>query len=230
MLRPTTSPRVVDLGCGDGRLTAELARALAARSMLGVDNSPAMIAAAGALRSATVEFVDGDIGTWTPQDSFDVVFSNAALHWVANHEKTLAAWSAGLNAGGQIAVQVPANADHPAHILAGIVASEFLEDPPPDAVTVNVQSPERYAEILHDLGFSEQRVRLEVYPHQLATTADVVEWVKGSSLTRFKSPMGEVTFERFIAAYRQRVIDELGERSPFFYPFKRILMWGVRTG
>lgn len=90
-------------------------------------------------------------------------------------------------------------------------------------------APERYAVLLDHLGFDCQHVRLEVYAHHLATTADVVEWVKGTTLTRFKEPLGPDQWPRFVEAYRQRFLEIEGDRSPYFYPFKRILMWGRQS-
>ena len=71
-------------------------------------------------------------------------------------------------------------------------------------------------------------MRLQVYPHHLASTTEVVEWVKGTTLTRFKNALGAERWEPFIEAYRHRLVSVLGEHSPFFYPFKRILMWARR--
>jgi trans-aconitate 2-methyltransferase len=67
-----------------------------------------------------------------------------------------------------------------------------------------------------------------VYAHHLDSTADVVEWVKGTSLTRFKEPLGPEGWERFVDLYRARLLSVLGDRSPYLYPFKRILLWGRR--
>ena len=89
----------------------------------------------------------------------------------------------------------------------------------------SVLAPERYAELLDRLGFAEQHVRLQVYGHRLASTAEVVEWVKGTSLTRFRARLDDTTYDRFVAAYRARLLAELGDRRPYFYPFKRILIW-----
>ncbi|HZQ87913.1 MAG TPA: hypothetical protein VFA83_23905, partial [Acidimicrobiales bacterium] len=73
-------------------------------------------------------------------------------------------------------------------------------------------------------------VRLQVYGHRLDTTADVVEWTKGTSLTRFRKALADDDlFDAFVARYRQRLLDCLGEHSPFFYPFKRVLLWGRMT-
>jgi trans-aconitate 2-methyltransferase len=62
----------------------------------------------------------------------------------------------------------------------------------------------------------------------LGSTADVVEWVKGTSLTRFKEHLPEQLYQEFVDRYRQRLLAVLGDHQPFFYPFKRILLWARR--
>jgi trans-aconitate 2-methyltransferase len=229
LVEATASPDVVDLGCGDGRLTARLGVELSARSVLGVDSSAAMISAADGHASASVRFERGDIGSWERPGSFDVVFANASMQWVPDHGAVLRRWANSLRPKGQLAVQVPANADHPAHLIAAEMGAELLADPPPDAVAQNVLAPEAYARILHELGFARQHVRLQVYGHQLAATTEIVEWVKGTTLTRFKEPLGDDGWQRFVDLYRERLLVALGEHSPYFYPFKRILIWASRT-
>jgi trans-aconitate 2-methyltransferase len=230
LITPVDAPVVVDLGCGDGRLTAALATALGAADTTGIDSSPAMIAATAGHASATVRFETGDIGRWEQPAAYDVVFANASLQWVGDHPAVLGRWARSLRPGGQLAVQVPANADHVAHRLADELAREWIDTPPPDPVADNVLAPEAYATLLDDLGFVDQSVRLQVYPLHLASTADVVEWVKGTTLTRFKEPLGEAQWDRFVDSYGDRLLATEGDRSPYFYPFKRILLWGRRPG
>jgi trans-aconitate 2-methyltransferase len=231
---PARGARVADLGCGTGELTATLVERWSPAEVVGLDSSPAMLAqaeprAGGALRFALGDLAEPEIG-----GGWDVLVSNAALQWVPGHAEVLARWTELLAPGGQVAVQVPANVDHPAHLLADEVAHEapFFAalggDVPPDTVH-NVARPEAYAEILDGLGFTCQHVRLQVYGHHLGHTADVVEWVKGTSLTRFSTRMDAPTFDAFVERYRTRLLEVLGDRSPYFYPFKRILFWGART-
>jgi len=123
-------------------------------------------------------------------------------------------------------VQVPSNADQATHRVADKLGAEVLADPPPDPVAENVLAPEDYARVLDDLGCVEQHVRLQVYAHHLASTADVVEWVKGTMLTRFKEPLGPDGWNEFVNRYRERLVAELGDRRPYFFPFKRVLLWG----
>ena len=226
LLAPAEAPKVADLGCGDGRLTSMLHAETGASDTLGVDSSAAMIASTAGHSSDHISFETGDIGQWERPDTYDIVFANASLQWVPDHPRVLARWTASLRPGGQLAVQVPANADHPAHLVASELAAELLDDPPGDPVAQNVMAPEEYAVLLDGLGFGQPQVRLQVYLHHLSSTAAVVEWVKGTTLTRFKEPLGPDGFERFVEGYRERLLSVLGDRSPYVYPFKRILMWG----
>lgn len=228
LLAPVPKPVMVDLGCGDGRLTGALHGKLGASSTLGIDSSASMLAEAAHHAGPGIRFVEGDLASWTGE-GYDIVFSNAALHWAPDHPGVLRRWSDVLAPGGQLAVQVPANADHPSHTVLQALAAEWLgEKAPPDPVASNVLAPAAYAELLHELGFASQVVRLQVYGHVLDRSAEVVEWVKGTSLTRFKAVLGPEEYDRFVAEYRRRLVGELGAGEPYFYPFKRTLFWGRR--
>ena len=228
--------RAVDLGCGTGALTAELVRRRRIADMVGIDSSPAMLAEAAARSGPGMRFEAGDIRSWTADRSCDLVLSNAALQWVPDHQGVVTRWWAAVAPGGQLAVQIPANADHASHRVAAEVAgtepfrSAMGGTPPPDPVATNVLAPEQYAILLDHLGAERQHVRLQVYGHVLARSADVVEWVKGTSLTRFTNVLPAELHDAFVAAYTERLLAVLGERSPFFYPFKRILFWGRKRG
>jgi len=239
LLQPVDRPRVVDLGCGTGELTAALHRATGAAETIGIDRSPAMLAkAAEHAAPPALSFAAGDIGEFPAGDDarYDVVFANAALQWVPDHPAVLARWTAALTGEGQLAVQVPANADHPSHLTAREVAESapFLEafgddGPPPDPVD-SVLRPEQYACLLDELGFRDQHVRLQVYGVRLPSSVDIVEWVKGTNLTRFQSRLPDDVFGDFVERYRTRLLEVVGERSPYFYAFKRILLWGRLKG
>ncbi len=233
LIRDRPVRHAVDLGCGPGELTRLAADELGCESMVGVDNSPAMLAKTGEHAGGAVTFADGDIGAWSAPPTLDLVLANAALQWVPDHAAVLARWTAALRPGGQLAVQVPANAYMPSHRVADEVAHDprFAEafgdeGPPSDPVADNVLEPEQYASLLHDLGFVEQHVRLQVYPHVLASSRAVVEWVRGTTLTRFEKRLDTATFAEFLDTYERRLIEVIGEHEPYFFPFRRILMWG----
>ncbi|HUF98750.1 MAG TPA: methyltransferase domain-containing protein [Ilumatobacter sp.] len=222
--------RAVDLGCGTGELTAAAATQLSVGQMTGIDNSPAMLAEAQQHARHGVEFVHGEIDTWTSAADHDLVLANAALQWVPDHAEVLTRWTAALRSGGQLAVQVPANSDHASHLASVAVAhtEPFLSamggDPPPDPVADNVLAAEAYAELLYRLGFADPNVRLQVYPHVMPSTAAVVEWTKGTSLTRFFKVLPRELHTPFVDAYRHELIKRVGDHSPYLFAFKRILM------
>ena len=226
--------RAVDLGCGTGSLTVSAAERLGIGHMTGIDNSPAMLERAEAHGRVEVDFEYGDISRWTSDADFDLVLANAALQWVPDHAAVLERWVAALAPEGQLALQVPANHNHASHLSSSHVAmqepfaSAIGGEPPPDPVAVNVLAPEVYAEVLYDLGLREPHVRLQVYPHVFDSSADVVEWTRGTSLMRFFRRLPDELHEPFVDAYREELLSRIGHREPYFYAFKRILMWGRR--
>ncbi|MDF3043467.1 MAG: methyltransferase protein, partial [Thermomicrobiales bacterium] len=109
LVQPQPQMRVVDLGCGTGELTRELHRRLSARETIGVDNSPAMLAKSSAFAGDGLRFEQKDIAAFASEGDFDLVFSNAALQWVPDHEPLFRRLTAALTQRGQLAVQMPAN-------------------------------------------------------------------------------------------------------------------------
>ena len=231
LCQPVPGGRVVDLGCGTGHLTAELHERMQAAETVGIDSSESMLARAQADRGDVpgLSFAAGDIASWLGRD-LDLVFANASLQWVDDHLNLLARMRTALGEGGQLAFQVPSNFRHPSHLLALQVANEApfidaLEANAPEDRGRFVLSPEIYADLLYELGAEKQVVRMQVYGHELSSTTDVVEWVMGTLLTPYRTRLTPELFAAFVDRYRERLIEELGEREPYFYGFRRILCW-----
>lgn len=226
MICEVEHPDLVDLGCGDGRLTSALHERLGAKSTLGVDFSDHMLSSSRNIDNAEIKFEKSDITTWTPNRTFDIIFANASLQWVTNHPNTISHLKQFLKPRGQLAVQVPNNADHPVYLLASKLGEKCLgNNAPQDTVAKNVLKVEEYSTILYRLGFENQNVRMQVYCHRLASSLDTLEWVKGTSLNRFKAVMSEEKYANFLNEYRNLLLAELGNESPYLFTFKRILMW-----
>jgi trans-aconitate 2-methyltransferase len=160
---------------------------------------------------------------------WDLVFANASLQWVPDHAGLLPRLRQALAPGGQLAFQVPANSDHPSHLVASEVAAEApfaaaLAPCPPDPAA-SVLPAEEYAEILDRLGVADQHVRLQVYGHHLDSQDAVVEWVSGTLLTRYRSKLDPASYDAYLARYRARLSERLGPSRPYFYAYKRILVW-----
>jgi trans-aconitate 2-methyltransferase len=226
LVLPKRAMRVLDLGCGTGELTREMHRHLKAAKTHGIDSSSSMLERTKEIAEPGLTFAQGQLeeagGEW------DLIFSNAALHWVEHHEAVLAKLTAALAPGGQLAIQMPANQDHPSHVVANELAMEF---PALKGVGARqtVLPVEQYGRILAKLGFRQQNVRVQVYVHKLPSKEGVVEWVKGALLTDFKKRLDDATYAKFLEAYRTRLLARLDDEKPYLYTFKRILFWGERA-
>src|ERR1700733_1550941 len=107
---------IVDLGCGSGENTVELARRVPRGRALGLDSSAAMIEAANKVLAevdpevrARLSFSIGDIKEFSAQNEYAVVFSNAALQWVPGHREIFSHIYRALKPGGRLVVQMPKN-------------------------------------------------------------------------------------------------------------------------
>lgn len=234
LVKPQAQMRVADLGCGTGAPTEKLHRYLQARETIGFDNSDAMLEKAELLAADGLRFEKSDIESFAAESEkflaygqFDLVFSNAALHWVENHQALLHQLTSAVAEGGQIAVQVPANHHHASHIVSDEVASEspfrealagYIRDNP-------LLQPEQYAVLLHKLGYKEQIVRMQVYAHELESRENVIEWVKGTRLTDYQKRMPEEMYEMYLERYREALMPRLEDTRPFLYTYNRILFW-----
>jgi len=228
LVEPRPAMRVLDLGCGTGELTRALHERLGARETLGLDRSGRMLGKSAAFVAPGLRFEEGTIESYAGDAPFDLVFSNAALHFVADHESLWPRLRSLLAPGGQLAVQLPANQDHPTHEAAREVAAGplFAAALGGWVHPTHVLPPEAYAVLLHRLGFVRQTVRLAVYTHLLESPESAVEWVRGSILTEYESRLGPELFSEFLASYRARLHPRLGEERPYFFTFKRILVHG----
>lgn len=227
-ITPAHFPRGIDLGCGTGALTERVQKELGISEMLGVDNSESMLNQARLLQTESLKFETLKIEDFSAVDNYDLVFSNAAVQWCENHAAILASIVNSLRTGGQLAIQMPANHDYATHRLADQLASEAPYSASLNGIIRphNVQLPEWYAETLYRLGLSESRVELKVYAHLLNSRGDVIEWVKGTLLTWYESRLTSELFQQFLTDFRTRLFTELPDDRPFFYPFKRIFLWG----
>jgi trans-aconitate 2-methyltransferase len=227
LVRARPQMRVVDLGCGTGDLTFLLHKQLQASETLGLDSSEAMLAKARTLSGDGLRFDKQSIDDFEADHYYDLVFSNAALHWISNHKELLTRLTRALNEGGQIALQVPANHDFPTHTIAAQLAGEspFREALSGYTHPTSVLKPEEYAVLLNRLGYREQHVRLQVFGHNLGSREDVVEWIKGSLLTAYEQRLPAELYGEFLKQFRERLIDCLEDTRPYFLTYKRVLLW-----
>jgi trans-aconitate 2-methyltransferase len=230
LLEKRNAVQIVDLGCGTGELTRLLHESFPEALTLGVDNSPNMIEKAKSFAGGGLSFELADIQKFSSPDFYDVIFSNAALQWCSDHPALFSQLRHSLRGDGQLAVQMPMNHDYPTHVIAGEVASRpayrgYLPMTESGTKTSTMLKTEDYASLLFDLGFKRQRVSLHVYPHVLESREGVIEWVKGTMLTYYQTRFPPEVFASFMLEFREELFKALPDKRPFFYPFKRLLLW-----
>lgn len=105
---------IVDFGCGSGAAAGALAARFPAYRLVGVDGSPAMLEKA-ANKGLYTDLVEDDLNTWRPATPPALIFSNAAIHWLPDHESLIPRLMGDLPAGGVLAVQAPNQLGEPSH-------------------------------------------------------------------------------------------------------------------
>jgi trans-aconitate 2-methyltransferase len=183
-----TAPRkIVDLGCGPGNSTSVCAERWPEASILGLDSSPEMIAAARAANPDRCWAV-GDIGEWAlqplePEEQVDLIFSSAALQWVDDHGSVFPRLLEKLSPGGVLAVQMPAYDAIPNRTMREMAASERWRKWFPDGRAREWRS--------HPLEFYytalARRARMldlwaTEYLQIMPDVDGIVEWYKGTGL------------------------------------------------
>lgn len=204
---PLTPARwVVDLGSGPGNSTALLVERFPDADVVGVDADPDMIAAARNALPAC-RFHHRRIEDWHPDHPPDVIFANASLQWLDDHDALFPRLIGMLAPGGVLAVQMPDNLDEPTHVamrqiagdprwrdrLAGAAAGRKPLIPPAD---------------LHAL-LRPHCVWVDiwrtVYNFDLAGVDAIVEWFKGSALPLYLAPLSNDEQTAFLTEFRDRI-------------------------
>ncbi|MEV5885612.1 trans-aconitate 2-methyltransferase [Streptomyces sp. NPDC052020] len=226
------APRVADLGCGPGTLTAWLAGRWPAARVTGYDNSPQMLDRARRHAGPTpgggrLDFVHADVRTWRPDGPHDLIAANAALQWVPDHAELFPAWIDGLAPGGVLAFQVPGNFDAPSHrLLRDLAHAPRWRTRLAGALRHDgaVLSPAAYLDRLTALGCAAD-VWETTYVHLLAGEDAVLDWVKGTALRPVLTALDDDPEARdaFVDAYRsalRRAYPAGPHGTPF--PFRRV--------
>ncbi len=231
--------KIIDLGCGSGENTLELARRSPRGSALGVDGSPAMIEAARKLLDgelaglkARVSFELLDVPEFRADRVYTLIFSNATFHWISDKPALFAACFAALRPGGTIVVQMPANETETAKMEIGRLARQvpwntmlggrehaFHEEP-----------PEFYAAMLARLGYDRIDCYHLTFHHPMDRPADVVQWYRSTGLRPFLDALPKDRHDEFLTQLTARLNSAYGTSGPMTFDFKRLFIWGRRPG
>jgi trans-aconitate 2-methyltransferase len=177
---------VLDVGCGDGAMTAQIAGRVPTGRVLGADVSPGQVEFASREHvAANLAFEVQDAARTTAPWPVDVVTSFNALHWVLDPAAALVSIAATMRPGGQLVVRVVGKGPHRPSletVIAGVCASpawaaDFAAAPSP----VEHLTPARWLELLDDAGFCDGRGSLEDRSWDFGSRAGFVDWLRGNS-------------------------------------------------
>ncbi|MFF8958931.1 trans-aconitate 2-methyltransferase [Streptomyces sp. NPDC014894] len=227
-----SGPRIADLGCGAGNVTALLAERWPTARITGFDNSLEMLARAGEDHAGptpgggSLGFQTADAVHWTPDEPYDLIVSNALLHWVPGHADSFARWIGGLTPGGTLAFQVPGNFAAPSHtLLTGLCESpRWRERLGGDQGRSYTREPADYLDRLTGLG-CETDVWETTYLQLLTGEDPVLDWIKGTTLRPVLTALegDPAALESFLGEYRA-LLREAYPPGPHgtVFPFRRI--------
>lgn len=223
--------RIADLGCGPGNSTAVLRARWPEAEVTGVDSSPAMLETARR-SDATVRWIEADLATWAPDRPFDLVFSNAALHWLPDHAALFPRLFGYVAEGGAFAVQMPANVDEPyqrafARLTEGPDWRRYRER---NFTEFDIGSPGFYYDRLRP---TARRVDLwdTIYGHVLDGPEALVAWTTGTGLRPWMSALpDDATRERFLREYGRELAHGYPPLSDgrVLFPFRRRFLIAYR--
>ncbi len=221
---PLESPTaVVDLGCGPGNSTALLAARWPEAKITGVDSSQEMLASARAAMPKAA-WVEGDVATYEPDGSVDLLFANAVLHWLPDHEVLLPRLMGQLAPGGVLAVQMPMNFDAPAYrLIRDLAGTPTASDWRPPL------TPEAYYRILAPHAASVDLWQTD-YQQVMGGVDDILEWAKGTVLLPYLQGLGADAMASLLGRYRTGLAD-LYPAHPdgkVLFSFKRLFFVAVR--
>ncbi len=198
--------KCVDIGCGPGNSTELIARRYPSARILGLDNSPDMLAKARQ-RLPDLQFEERDIASWHPDERFDLIFANAVLQWLPDHARLLNRLISFLTEGGCLAVQMPNNLDESSHRLMTRVAQEA---PWADRLAPVARARETIGSFDDYYGWLQQAgctvdIWQTIYVHPLDGPDAIVEWFKSTGLKPYLEALSDEESPEFLRRYQAEI-------------------------
>lgn len=225
------SPSIVyDLGAGAGNVTELLATRWPDARVIGVDNSEEMLQQA-AKRAANIEWEVGDIGSWAPKEPAELIFTNAALHWIGDHADLFIRLMSSIAIGGVFAVQMPRNFGALSHtsISEAALNGPWRSKLKPLLHPTPVEPPSFYIDLLSPVASSLDVWETE-YQQVLTGENPIKEWTKGTWLKPLLDALEEPERSEFENSYAEIVSESYPTESDgtTIFPFKRVFIIAQR--
>ena len=222
--------RILDLGCGDGALTASLAELVPDGFVLGIDASESMIATAIKDHAeANLRFEQQDINTMDFEPEFDLVFSNATLHWIKDHRRLLRKVFESLKDRGTLRCQFAGdgNCSNLIRIVQEVMSKGSYAEPFRDFDWPwYMPSCREYRALVDEVPFTEKKVWRTNGDRIFENSEVMTRWIDQPSLVPFLGCIGEPDRQGFRDAVVERMLAETKQDDgTFFETFRRINVW-----
>ena len=220
------SERVLDLGCGDGTNTVLIADLVPDGEVIGIDASKGMIDVARQRKRSNLNFILMDIGAIEFRDEFDVIYSNATLHWVKDHKGLLRNTYRGLRSGGMLRFNFAAdgNCSHFFKVIRRAIAlEEFLQYFVDFDWPWYMPSLREYKELVDNSELKDVRVWGENADRFFPDTGALIGWIDQPSLVPFLACVAEkdkAPFREFVI--RDMIQETRQDDGRCFETFRRI--------
>lgn len=229
-----TVKQVLDIGCGPGNSTAVLRERYPHARIIGVDSSPDMIDRAQA-DHGDCDFLLCDVSDETAIEALphqcDVVFSNACIQWVPNHQALIPRMMRCLRDSGVLAVQTPMNYQEPIHRIIGEVARspQFVAALGGDARIFYNLTPPEYWELLHGQT-GEFRIWSTTYMHTLPSHQAIMDWYRGTGMRPYLQALDENRRREFESMVYEQLLKAYPIQSDgsIIFPFPRFFFRAVK--
>lgn len=223
-----TPRRIIDLGCGPGNSTAMLRQRWPEAELIGLDNSPEMIAAASHAYPGE-RWLLADAASWQADEPFNLVFSNAALHWLPDHAQLFTHLMNQVRSGGALAVQVPTD---PASTLLRVAQDPVWRERLKALGDFATQeTPGFYYDVLRPLTSRLELWETE-YIHVLESPQAIVNWFRGTGMRPLLEALND---EQERAQFEAHALEEYTRDYPprrdgrVLFPFRRFFLVAYRT-
>ncbi len=223
--------KIVDIGCGPGNSTQVLAEKYPDARVIGADSSLAMIETARK-DHPELEFTlcDANRDLSSLGEDFDIVFSNACIQWIPDHEKLIPNMLALLKKGGELAVQTPYNFTEPVHIITDqIAASNKWKECICFGREFYNLTPGGYFDLL--LGIATEFDIWEVaYYHRMRTHRDILDWYRSTGLRPYLNVLPEDKKEAFERDFLAEIKKEytVQRSDDILFKFPRLFFMAVK--
>ena len=218
---------ILDLGCGDGVLTKNLCDIVPNGKVLGIDASKGMIETAKDLENDKLSFKLMDINNIKLDPSFDLIFSNAALHWIKDHKKLLETCSQLLNKDGMLRFNFAAdgNCSNFFRVVKEVMQEEAFQKSFKNFIWPwYMPSIDQYKQVVTQLGaFEDIEIWGENADRYFENKEALIRWIDQPSLVPFMTFLPDAIKK----AFRERVITKmlnstLQENGTCFETFRRV--------